>query len=299
MLNKEILFFLVAVTLISSVPWTLMISTGHIRVGGDNSVNLLMWSPALAAFGVCALLRIPFASLGWGGRPKKYVWMGYFIPIFYAVPVYLTAWFFVPGAFTPATFVQSSAKLFEQPNHPYLAAFAMNLPLLLSAQLVQSLPRALGEEIGWRGFLLPRLVERFGFGAGCFGSGIIWALWHSPVLLGADYNAGTQPAYALGCFAVLVTAQCYTFGWLRLKSGSVWPCAFLHAMHNIIIQSLLDRMTATTGRAPYFTTEFGCGLALISVLVVLYFYSRRGELPQVAERKQTVLEARHFGLRNE
>jgi hypothetical protein len=55
-----------------------------------------------------------------------------------------------------------------------------------------------------------------------------------------------------------------------------------------IIQSLLDRMTATTGRAPYFTTEFGCGLALISGLVALYFYSRRGELPQVAERKQRV-----------
>jgi membrane protease YdiL (CAAX protease family) len=83
----------------------------------------------------------------------------------------------------------------------------------------------MGEEIGWRGFLLPRLVSQFDFTVGCLLSGCIWAVWHYPGLLFADYNAGTNPVYALTCFTLMLIGDSYVFGWMRLRSNSIWPAA--------------------------------------------------------------------------
>jgi membrane protease YdiL (CAAX protease family) len=144
--------------------------------------------------------------------------------------------------------------------------------------VIRSTASALGEEIGWRGFLLPRLVQRAGFTWGCLFSGCIWAIWHYPALLLADYNAGTRPVFALSCFTLMVIADSYILGWLRVKSGSLWPAAILHASHNLFIQAIFDRMTAPVGRTLYITTEFGAGLVLTVGAVAVYFWSRRGEV---------------------
>jgi len=77
----------------------------------------------------------------------------------------------------------------------------------------------------------------------------------------------------------MVIAMSFIMGWLRLKSGSLWPCAMLHASHNLFIQAILDRITAPVGRALYVTTEFGFGLILTIGATGLYFWLRRKELP--------------------
>ena len=136
-----------------------------------------------------------------------------------------------------------------------------------------AMSHALGEEIGWRGFLLPRLAGRAGFTLGCILSGCIWAVWHYPILLFADYNAGTPRPYALTCFTLMVIAAAFVFGWFRLKSGSVWPPAMLHASHNLFIQAIFDRCTNPVGRSLYMTTEFGAGLVL-TVGACAVFYGR-------------------------
>ena len=81
-------------------------------------------------------------------------------------------------------------------------------------------------------------------------------------------------------------------GWLRLKSGSLWPCAMLHASHNLIIQSILDQLTTQSGAALYVTTEFGFGLALTCAAVAAFFWTRRRELENAAQ-----IEARVRGQR--
>jgi membrane protease YdiL (CAAX protease family) len=136
--------------------------------------------------------------------------------------------------------------------------------------VVRSLSSALGEEIGWRGFLLPRLTGRFGFGVGCLISGCIWAVWHYPALLLADYNSGTPKPYALICFTAMVIGTAFVLGWLRLKSQSLWPCAMLHASHNLFVQAIFDRLTQPETRALYVTTEFGFGLAVTISIVAIY-----------------------------
>jgi membrane protease YdiL (CAAX protease family) len=276
---REIVTFLFLVFLFSSVPYALMIHSHHIGAGNGLVVRLVMWCPAAAAFATCALLRIDTRTLGWSWRPSRYEALGYLLPLLYAIPVYLVVWIAVRGSFALEAFEKEAAESLSMGSSPRLATFALMIPMLATLGVIGSLANALGEEIGWRGFLLPRLTGQFGFTFGCVISGLIWAAWHYPGLLWADYNAGKNPTYALGCFTCMVVAMAFVMGWLRLKSDSLWPCAMLHASHNLFIQAILDRMTAPVGRALYYTTEFGCGLALAIAATGIYFWSRRNELP--------------------
>lgn len=277
-LTKQILTFLLLVFAFSSLPYFLVIHSGHLGVGNGVVVSFLMWCPAFAAFTTCALLKIDLGTLGWNWRPVRYEVWAYVIPILYALPVYLITWVAISGSFDFSKFAAPLGTAFGFPSSPRATALFLAIPLYAISGVIGSTARALGEEIGWRGFLLPRLVQGAGFTVGCLISGCIWAVWHYPVLLLADYNAGTQPLFALACFTLMVIADAYILGWLRLKSGSLWPAAILHASHNLFIQAIFDRMTAPVGKALYVTTEFGAGLVLTIGACAVYFWTRRNEL---------------------
>ena len=279
---KQILLYLVLVFTFSSLPYYLMIHSGHIGAGKGLVVALIMWCPAFAALATCRIFRIDLASLGWNWRPARYEAWGYVIPILYALPVYIATWAVIRGSFAFSVFANPLAEAFGFPNAPRVTALLLAIPCYATVGVISSTARALGEEIGWRGFLLPRLVQRAGFTWGCFLSGCIWAVWHYPALLFADYNSGTRPAFALTCFTLMVIADSYILGWLRLKSGSLWPAAILHASHNLFIQAIFDQMTAPVGKALYVTTEFGFGLVLTVGACAAYFWMRREEAEAVA-----------------
>jgi membrane protease YdiL (CAAX protease family) len=280
--GKQILAYLVLVFAFSGVPEYIMIHTGHIGAGNGLAVSLVMWCPALAALTTCWLFRIDLATLGWNWRPAKYEAWAYFIPIFYALPVYLATWALIRGSFAFSTFAAPLGEAFGFPKSPRAVTLLLALPCYATVGVIGSMARALGEEIGWRGFLLPRLVQRMGFTWGCLLSGCIWAVWHYPALLFADYNSGTQPAFAVACFTLMVIADSYILGWLRLKSGSLWTATVLHASHNLFIQAIFDRITAPVGWTLYVTTEFGAGMVLIAGACALYFWTRRNEVSAIA-----------------
>jgi uncharacterized protein len=293
-LGKQIILFLFLVFAFSSLPYFLVIHSHHLSVGNGLVVSMLMWCPALAAFATCGLLKINLSTLGWNWRPARYEAWAYVIPILYALPVYIATWVGISGSFDFSKFAGPLGVAFGFPNSPRAAALFIAIPLYAVLGLIGSTARALGEEIGWRGFLLPRLVQQFGFTLGCLISGCIWAVWHYPPLLLADYNAGTKPAYALACFSLMVIADAYILGWLRLKSGSLWPAAILHASHNLFIQAIFDRMTAPAGKALYITTEFGCGLVLTTAAVAVYLWTRRREVVGQQLRSGDEVQAGHM-----
>ncbi|MDO5719430.1 MAG: CPBP family intramembrane metalloprotease [Actinomycetaceae bacterium] len=124
-----------------------------------------------------------------------------------------------------------AANLPPIPLSPGVLLALQFLNIAIASLVINVIP-ALGEEIGWRGWLLPRLVKRFGPWWSIAISGIMWGLWHSPVIL-LGYNYPDTP----GWLSVLaMTAMCTVvggiFGWLRLRGGSVWPAAFAHSTFN-------------------------------------------------------------------
>lgn len=97
-----------------------------------------------------------------------------------------------------------------------------------SALFVVILPLAFCEEWGWRGFLLPRLL-RFGTWPALLLGGLIWAAWHLPGYVGTP----ARPAFlAFVAFTVLFGVL---LSWLRMRSGSVWPCTIAHTANNTLV----------------------------------------------------------------
>lgn len=80
-----------------------------------------------------------------------------------------------------------------------------------------------GEEIGWRGYALPRMAARFGLGPASLILGLVWALWHLPLFLipGTGSSGQSFPLYALQ-----VTALSVAMAWLYLRTG----CSLLLVM---------------------------------------------------------------------
>ncbi|PRQ11673.1 CPBP family intramembrane metalloprotease domain-containing protein [Corynebacterium sp. 13CS0277] len=86
---------------------------------------------------------------------------------------------------------------------------------------------ALGEELGWRGYLTT-VLRPLGVWPTVLITGAIWGLWHSPLLLlGYNYNLRDWRAPVLMMVACMAIGA--VLGWLRLSSGSVWPAVFAHA----------------------------------------------------------------------
>jgi membrane protease YdiL (CAAX protease family) len=101
-----------------------------------------------------------------------------------------------------------------------------------------------GEEIGWRGFALPRLATRFGYGAGSIILGVIWALWHLPLFFVRDADTYGQ-SFIL--YTLQVTAISVAIAWLYQRTnGSLLLTMLMHsAINNTkdIVPSHLDGAT--------------------------------------------------------
>jgi uncharacterized protein len=102
--------------------------------------------------------------------------------------------------------------------------------VLLLIAAAASTPVQAGEEIGWRGFALPRLGERLGLARAGVVLGVMWAAWHLPLFFIAGTPNAGQPfmPYLLG-----VTALSVAFTWLHAHTGaSLLPVMVLHAAVN-------------------------------------------------------------------
>jgi membrane protease YdiL (CAAX protease family) len=102
--------------------------------------------------------------------------------------------------------------------------------LLVPFAIALSTPVQAGEELGWRGYLLPRLTARFGPRRSSLLVGVIWALWHLPLffVVDADTYHRSFPGFLIG-----VTALSVVFTWLNTHArGRLLPVMLLHAAWN-------------------------------------------------------------------
>ena len=76
----------------------------------------------------------------------------------------------------------------------------------------------------------------------------------------------------------MLIAISFVFAWIRLKSGSLWTAALLHASHNLYIQDIFTPLTRNTGKTAWFIDEFGAVLPAVALAFAIYFWRRRNEL---------------------
>jgi membrane protease YdiL (CAAX protease family) len=268
--GATILCYLALTACTSSLFWALMIASGHVGAGNGAYVAGLMWCPAVAAVATVYIRRLDFKMLGlrWGGA--RYAILSYCTPLAYATIAYALIWVFGFGFFPNTAAIAATAQRLGWSVTSPIAFVPLYFLLIATTQMISSVAHALGEEIGWRGLLTPLMVARFGFTAGTVMIGVIWAAWHMPLLLFADYNSGTPWWFSIPCFAALTIGLSVIMAWFRLVSNSVWPCAILHASHNLFIQAFFTPLTGSRGTlTAYVIDEFGVAVPLIIVLIAI------------------------------
>jgi uncharacterized protein len=129
-----------------------------------------------------------------------------------------------------------------------------------------SMVGALGEEIGWRGFLAPLLARRLGFAALVWCSWLPWFLFYLWLFLLAGSYSQTGLGLQIATIGTLLFGLNVLLVWLRLKTGSVWPPVLFHAMHNFLA---FNPATLASSHRPWLSGKFGlalaCGYLAISV----------------------------------
>lgn len=265
-IRKEIITFLVITFALSAVFYAIIILSGSIGAYGGLLALGLMWCPGFAALITRLVYYKSLRGMGWGPGKVRYLLVSYALPVIYSSIVYALTWLLGLGRVAEAAFANP-------------VDLAIGILLAATLGVLGSCVSALGEEIGWRGLLVPQLAKLTTFTKTTLITGAIWVVWHVPLILFADYNTGGVPIwYSLLCFTILVMGINVAYAWLRLKSGSLWTAVLLHAVHNHYIQSLFDPLTEDTGITAYIIGEFGIGLAIAGAIVGIIFWMLRTKL---------------------
>jgi len=238
-----------------------------------------MWCPGLAAVLTLLVLRRSLRGLGWSWGGLRYHLIAYALPLAFCLPVYLTVWWLGPGGFDARAFEAYRARSGLPTG--LAGSLAVIAVALLAAPL--GVVATLGEELGWRGFLVPRLLASTSFTRASVVTGLVWTAWHYPVVVAVlpVFIPKLPVAYALACFTVSVMAISFVYSWLRLRSGSVFPPALLHATSNAFMGAF-EALTTHTERTSYFTYEYGLGFALVLPLLALPFWNAGRKLAATA-----------------
>lgn len=154
---------------------------------------------------------------------------------------------------------------------------------ILSMLVLNTCVFSLGEEIGWRGYLLPRLMV-LGPARAYLLVGLGWALWHYPILFfsTAYYAEGNRYILTL-LFTSTVIPISFIIGELRMRSQSVWVASLFHSSHNVI-WGFLSSFTLPATYTAYIAGETGLiPFAIYTAVAVWMVQHRRAVLIRNAQ----------------
>lgn len=253
-----ILLFLVmtfgATIAVSVVLWSRGISLAQPSLEGQLAIAGAMFIPGISSLIVRRLRAegLDDAGLEWG--PRRLYLRAYITLIAVFVVAYGITAFFIRPDFSLSALVQRYGM--APPPNPDILLLAVTVASITIAPIINSIP-AFGEELGWRGFLLPRLMP-LGRSRALVISGAVWGLWHAPFVLLLGFHYPVHRVEGALLFTAIVMFIGIYVGYLRLASGSIFLAAFAHGIFNsqfygvwqIIfpdVDPLLGGMTGITG----------------------------------------------------
>lgn len=153
---------------------------------------------------------------------------------------------------------------------PQFSGSAALLVLDILAGFVISTVLALCEEVGWRGYMLPRM-KGFSLVGAMLIVGFLHGVWHMPILLTTDfYHSAGNPWIVAPLFLLTVTLAGVFYGFLRVWTGSVWPVAVAHAAANTA-WNVSSQVSVTKSPAVLEYVGGESGVIMIGGLVVINF----------------------------
>lgn len=153
----------------------------------------------------------------------------------------------------------------------------ISFPVLLLHIVLYAWIIYFGEEYGWRYYLQERVCRLFGLRKGLVLVGLIWGIWHAPVIA-MGYNYPSQPIlgiFTMVCFCIVMGI---IFGYSYLITGGIWAPVLLHGITN----TMGPRFLAYFGQPLDSIFSFGLGfygIALFAIpagLLLAFYIPRRG-----------------------
>jgi membrane protease YdiL (CAAX protease family) len=227
-----------------------------------------MWAPAAGRFLACRTVDRGFTSplplSRWGATGARVI----LVPLAVPMAVYGTAYAFASGA--------GLAHWSPGGGHWTTGSqIAANVAANLSILAVFGTLTALGEEIGWRGYLQPRLDA-----AGVrYSVVVVWLcqlLYHAPLMAGAGYVAAGGFFTSLALFAAADLPISFLWAFEPYRARSLWPAVFFHSFHNTVSQWLFPKLFAG-GDNELWLGEGGLlpGAGYVVLGIALYLWMRR------------------------
>lgn len=263
---------------------------------------VMMFTPAVAALVATFVMRVPapgqrarFLGL-WPLRPaKRVIWLmvaGWLVPpLLVGLGVLLSAALgFVQLDLTFAAFAAELERAVPAgtPLPPVQIIVFAQLAMIPVGGLFNSL-FAFGEELGWRGWLLPAL-RPLGTWPALILSGVIWGVWHSPIIL-LGYNFGRTDITGV----LFMIGGCVTWGvllgWLRLRSASVWPAVIAHGSLNAAAGMIVIFAAAQPDLALAGPLGVAGWIVAALVVIVLVLTGQFREQPELADAPGRLLSA--------
>lgn len=274
-IQKSLVLFLVLTFGLSTI-WYVAIITQR----NDNYYLPLMVCPGIAALVTIIVRRHSFSDIGLRFKNFRYAALAAVAVVAAVFIVYGSVWILFPETLDKARLAEitQSWVIFI-----LVTLFAVCMNIIL----------AVGEEFGWRGFLVPQMGEIMPFWRLALLSGLIWSAWHWPMIIWADYRSSSIPPWtSVLFFTVDVTLGGVIYAWLRLRSGSLWPVVFLHGIYNTLVQDILGPLVITNRMSEWIVGEFSFGGIILDIIILALLWKDIRRLNQ--EQRQNEAMDTHY-----
>jgi membrane protease YdiL (CAAX protease family) len=262
-IKRSIITFVVLAFALSTVGYVATVASGEASV-------LLLVAPALAALITRYIFQRNVRGFAWQRPSLRWALSAYALPFLVSGSMFIVAWVAFGYYTTDNTDTGVLQGLIIAATAGFLAAAAFGF----------------GEELGWRGFLVPELAKITNFTNVALISGSIWALWHWPLILFAADVADFDKApawFTLPAFSITIVAAGTVMAWLTLKTRSVWPAVIMHGSQNAITQGFFAEYTTQDGNSAYYVSEVGALIAVAWVAAAFLFWRKRHILSTIQD----------------
>lgn len=157
---------------------------------------------------------------------------------------WMSIWFADLGGWYNTQFVQEQKDSYNLKECGDATLIAFNLFLRGTIVFLMTLPSVLGEEIAWRGLLVPELSKFMSLTGVALVSGFVWASWHWPLMIFGLYGNDVAPLYyQLLCFTLYLMSLSVIMSYLRFKTGSLWTAVIFHISNNVFMEKVFTPLT--------------------------------------------------------